>query len=185
MLVASLSYTEDKSPGSAAGQDQAIVPDVPFNEKEFEPYKRKGTGTVSGQAFLASRNKEARYNPGGFVVLVPVTPYTAAWFGKALPHTRNCHHIKGDEEEEALKTCIEHLKDFLWPSDQRIKPYVRVTRSNPVGEFVFSKIPPGKYYIAAIILWPVPQESTPAGGIAVASVEVEPGEHVQNVIVSY
>jgi len=145
MLVTSISYGEDKDPGSAFGQAQEIAPYVPFNEKEFEPYKRNGTGTISGQAFLVSQNNEAHFNPGIHVILVPVTSYTAAWFGKALPRSRNCHHIELNDEHEAFKSCIEHLEHFLRPTDQRIEPYVRLTRSNPSGEFVFSKIPPGKY----------------------------------------
>ena len=45
-------------------------------ESEFLPYAGTGTNTVTGQAFLKTRDGEVRFGAGCEVVVVPVTSYT-------------------------------------------------------------------------------------------------------------
>src|SRR5689334_7966802 len=65
---------------------------APFKESEFAPYekKKKGTSSISGQAFLVTRGKEVKYQPGGDVALVPETSYTREWFEKYVRKQGAC-----------------------------------------------------------------------------------------------
>lgn len=162
---------------------EPIQPEVVFDEKEFALYFKKGTASITGQAFLPTMGEEARYNPGGFVYLVPATKWTEAWFRKAAPEKRGCKGTTAEPEESQIAACKRYLERFILPDEKRVGPYVRVTRMNPNGHFWFSKLPPGKYYITTVITWPAGGQ--PNGGIAMAYVEVEAGEHVSDVIASY
>jgi hypothetical protein len=69
-------------------------------------------------------------------------------------------------------------------NDRRLFPYLRFTRTSPMGHFWFTKVPPGRYFIATVITWEVGFNIPVLGGLAWAVVEVEPGEQVANVMVT-
>src|SRR5436309_10636531 len=127
-----------------------------FDEKEFEPYnnKNKGTASIAGQAFLVTRSKEAKFEPGGSVLLIPVTSHTEGWFEEYVLRQGSCTALKGErspEKEHGL--CRKQMLEYARPRDKRLDSYLRSTRANPTGHFWFSRLPPGQYFITAPITW--------------------------------
>ncbi len=185
----------------ALGQDtQAQPPAVaslpslsiqaPFIEQEFVPYekkKKKGTASISGQAFITKGNKEVRFQPGGDVMLVPKSPYTREWLEKYVQKQGSCvvepsadPTLSKDEKECGLP----HHIFALLVNDKRLVPYLRFTRASPTGHFWFNKVPPGRYFIVTVITWEAAFNIPVSGGLAWASVEAEQGEQVANVMVT-
>jgi len=163
---------------------------APFIEQEFAPYekkKKKGTASISGQAFITRGNKEVRFQPGGEVMLVPESPYTREWFEKYVQKQGSCvvepsadPTLSKDEKECGLPP---HIFALL-VNDKRLFPYLRFTRTSPTGHFWFNKVPSGRYFIVTLITWEAAFNIPVSGGLAWASVEAEQGEQVANVMVT-
>jgi len=163
---------------------------APFIEQEFAPYekkKKKGTASISGQAFITRGNKEVRFQPGGEVMLVPESPYTREWFEKYVQKQGSCvvepsadPTLSKDEKECGLS----HHIFALLVNDKRLFPYLRFTRTSPTGHFWFNKVPSGRYFIVTLITWEAAFNIPVSGGLAWASVEAEQGEQVANVMVT-
>lgn len=189
---------------AALGQESQVPPpsapslpplsiQAPFNEQEFAPYerkKKKGTASISGQAFMVTEGKDVKYQPGETVALVPETSYTREWFEKYVQKQGLCSFARSTDYKALSKDQIdcEIPQHYFWVflGDKRLVPYVRITRTNPTGHFWFNKVLPGRYFIATVITWEarLELELPVAGGLAWAFVEVEPGEQVANVMVS-
>lgn len=102
-----------------------------FNESEFLPYAAYGSGTIQGQAFLKTRGGDVRYGAGNTVSLIPVNAYSKeVWQASLLGEVA--------------------VKDPRW-----IK-YVRECVADGSGNFEFTKIPAGEYYLECPIFWEVP-----------------------------
>jgi hypothetical protein len=107
---------------------------APFEESEFAGYGSAGSATVSGKLVVTSSNgmvhladdgnAEDRHD-GTFITLLPVAAYTREMVDREL----------GDGE-------------YLAPSDPRLHKYVRLTRTDAEGNFVFKQIPAGEYFVA-------------------------------------
>lgn len=176
-------------PSSAPPQPPLSI-QAPFKEQEFGPYekKKKGTASISGQAFLVTRGKDVKYQPGEMVALVPKTSYTGEWFEKYVQKQGSCAFARSEDDEALSKDQKEcglpmHIF-FVFLADERLSPYVRFTRSSPSGHFWFNKVPPGTYFITTVITWKVGLNGPVTGGLAWSVVEVEPGEQVANVMVT-
>ena len=102
-----------------------------FNEAEYTQYFEPGTGTISGEACLWTRQGELMKVPERGVFLWPATRYVT-------------EHL----EKEILE------RDTLWfAPDSRIYKYRRETRSDKAGRFEFEKLPPGDYYLTCLFDW--------------------------------
>lgn len=112
----------------------APLPD--FDEAEYTPFEKAGTGAIVGLA--GYKTKEGIYAglPGTEVTLDPVTSYSRAWWeGPAL------------------------LSDKL-PPDPRFEAHRRTTTLDSDGEFRFDGLPTGTYYIRTkVTAWNRPVES--------------------------
>lgn len=170
------------APEVSGAMEESIHLDAQFKEKEWAPYQKKGTASISGQAFLTTMGEEARYNPGGLVILLPVTVYSQEWFEKVRPFDQNCNGIPAGPVDSIVPACRRHLGEFIVINDERLLPYLRQTRMNPNGHFWFYQLPPGKYYILSAITWHY--QASVYGGIATAYVEVGANESVSNLIVT-
>ena len=102
---------------------------VPFNEAEFAGYGGPGSGTVTGQ-LTAYYDGEAHRGDGTPITLMPVTPYTREIVDREL----------GDGV-------------YLSRPDARFKKYIRVTTSDHQGGFVFTRVPPGEYFVLGEASW--------------------------------
>jgi hypothetical protein len=122
-----------------------------FNESEFAPYDGTGSSTIMGQAFLKTVGGEVRYGAGCQVVMVPVTSYSTEEYERAI--------IRGERLE---------------PPDSSYATYVHTTIADGNGNFEFSEIPSGGYYLACLIQWEYQTENglTPTGGTVYGRVSV-------------
>lgn len=126
-----------------------------LNEKDLVPYKQKGRGTLTGQAFLASPSGKAITQAGAPVHLIPITPYTRYWFDRNV-RTTSCATTEPPASAETAAAphpptdCPQEALTRL-QTEKRLAPYLRTTRANPTGHFWFTKIPAGRYYIVSLI----------------------------------
>lgn len=128
-----------------------------FDESEYAPYAKPGTGSISGQAFLKTRGGDVKYGAGNEVVLNPVTTYSTEWFQQAVLQNRR-----------------------LKPADARTDNYHWVTIADGQGNFRFDNLPAGEYFVACGIAWQVGASAT--GDWVHARVTLREGEHVERVI---
>ena len=109
---------------------------VPFDESEFAAYRGSGAGTVTGQLVIRSDNgAEHVGNFGGsiagvHVTLIPVAAYTKEMVEREI----------GDGEN-------------LGASDPRFQKYVRLTKTDGNGHFVFDQIREGEYFVSGLGEW--------------------------------
>lgn len=106
---------------------------VPFEESAFAGYGSAGSATVSGKLVVTSSNgrvhlahdgnEEDRID-GTVVTLLPVAAYTREMVDRELG-----------------------AGEYLVSSDPRFHKYVRLTRTDAEGNFVFKQIPAGEYFV--------------------------------------
>lgn len=109
---------------------------VRFDESEFAAYRGPGSGTVTGQ--LAVRSSNGAEHVGNFggsiagvpVTLIPVTAYTKEMVEREIGNGEN-----------------------LGASDPRLEKYVRVTKTDGNGDFVFNQVPEGDYFVSGLSEW--------------------------------
>jgi len=197
VLIAALLENDPVALGQETQAQPSSVPSLPslsiqapFIEQELAPYekkKKKGIGSINGQAFIATRSKEVRYQPGGDVMLVPESPYTREWFENYVQRQGSCvsdTSAEGARSKDQKECDLPHRIFDLFVNDKRLFPYLRFTRTSPTGHFWFNKVPPGRYFIVTVIIWEVGFNIPVLGGLAWAVVEVEPGEQAANVMVT-
>jgi len=128
---------------------------TPFVESEFRPYAAEGTATVTGQAFATTRDGEKVHAAGNEMYLIPVTDYTREWYRVGVVQGKPVGRF-----------------------DERIYPYLRFARAGDMGQFEFTNIPEGQYYVATDMSWrESSQEVRHATACAVAY--VKEGETVE------
>lgn len=101
--------------------EKAIV----FSAAEHQPYAAKGTAAIDGEGFLRRPNGWLARCSGGYVYLVPATPYFREWMQI---------YIKGGSVANAKELSGAH------------QSAMRKTQCDMQGRFSFSDLPPGKWY---------------------------------------
>lgn len=123
--------------GTLAGCAQPPQPpyqrQAQFIESEYLSYAGKGTGRLSGQAFTKTRGGDVKFAAGNTIYLNPVTTYSKEWFANGIKANRN-----------------------MSPPDERAREYRREAIADGNGNFEFSDLPAGDYYVATGIFWEVP-----------------------------
>ncbi|MDH5740384.1 MAG: hypothetical protein OEY77_08670 [Nitrospira sp.] len=174
-------------PVSAAEPAPANPP--PLNEKELFPYKPKGRGTATGQAFLSSASGKALTQAGVPIYLIPRISYTRDWFDRNV-RVSSCTSTNDAPSPDSLAapvSPVDCLRDTLSHilTDKRLAPYLRTTRANPTGHFWFSKIPAGRYYIVSLLEGGSgAHQDERQRGIAWATVDLDVGEKATNLVVT-
>jgi hypothetical protein len=97
-----------------------------FDYSEHKPYAEPGENAISGQAFLTQQGSSVVTCAGSRVLLLPATSYYREMFA---------HIIAGSEPEPP---------DTPYPS---LKSMIRRTECDAQGNFWFSEIPDGKWFI--------------------------------------
>jgi hypothetical protein len=105
---------------------------VPFDEAALAGYRGPGTGTVIGQ-LVATDEGVAHPGEGVPITLIPVTAYTREMVDRIL----------GDGEN-------------LTASDPRFRKYVRKADADHQGNFVFTQVPAGEYFVSGEASWDRP-----------------------------
>lgn len=129
-----------------------------YDPAEYARYAGSGTARISGQAFAKTVGGDVKYAAGNTVWLYPVTSMTTEWYNTA---------IKGGKPMKA--------------GDERMMQHSRSTVADGSGNFEFSGLPAGEYYVVTQVSWGVatgmqffPIEST--GTALTAKVHVSEGE---------
>ena len=174
-------------PGTVAPA-KTLQPPV-FNEKDLFPYKQKGRGSLTGQAFLASPSGKAITQAGAPVHLIPITPYTRYWFDHNV-RTTSCPATEPPASSETAATprvqtdCSQEALTRL-QIEKRLAPYLRTTRANPTGHFWFTKVPSGRYYLVSLIDEGAgPRQEERLIGLAWLTIELDAGEKLTNLVVT-
>lgn len=125
-----------------------------FDEAAFRWSQEKGTAKIVGQAFLKTRAGDVKYGAGNTIRLLPVNDYTT--------EVRRRGTIAGER---------------ILP-DPRMEQYVISAVADGSGNFEFTDVPAGNWYISALITWEVPTSNglRKTGGVAYATVTVRDGE---------
>jgi len=105
--------------------------------------------------FLGSPSGKAITQAGALVHLIPVTLYTRHWFDQSV-RTASCsakENPTSDESTAAPSSFTDCAHEALTrlQTEKRLAPYLRTTRTNPIGHFWFTKIPAWRYYIVSLI----------------------------------
>jgi|CXWL01.1.fsa_nt_gi hypothetical protein len=131
-----------------------------FQLEDYIPYQAKGTSTLSGEAFVVMPSGEVRFGAGVTIRLIPATAYGKEFLDLDLIR----------EEEYTTP-----------PLDERIYSAIRSTQADSKGQFSFSGIPSGNYFLYTAIYWDVPARgrgfyASRTGGRIWKSVAVANGE---------
>jgi hypothetical protein len=135
---------------------------VAFNETEFTAYGRTGTAQFVGQAFWKQGGGGVVYAAGEVVKLIPANGYTSEWWQKQF--------LEGKKLESASPEVAA-----------RIASYERSTMADGTGNFEFSGLPAGDYYVITQKTWYVASYGTQGGPFGM-KVSILPGERKKVVV---
>lgn len=102
---------------------------TPFHEQDFADFTQTGTSYISGQAFLTTQGGEVKYGAGRTVRLIPLTKYTV-----------ELDSVDGDSRMRP-------------PPGVNLDQFVRKTIGDGSGNFAFSQVPAGDYFLECPIYW--------------------------------
>ena len=148
--------------GSMVVAGCVVQQSVSFNDGDFQGFKGSGLATITGHAFLTTREGNVISGAGRAVELTPSTPYTKERFA------------------------IARSGRSASPPDERLAQYVRTTVADYRGDFAFRDIPPGEYLLSCWITWLDPSayqvSLTPKSEEMLATVTVAAGESAKVVL---
>lgn len=128
---------------------------VPFNDAEYARLPESGTGVITGQVFMKTVGGDVKYGAGSPVNLFPVTSYSEQWYDVMF---------------------VQH-KQLAEPNPKANK-YFRTVQADGNGNFQFSDIPPGDYFINSVVQWQAPTQFglSNQGGMLANRIKVENGK---------
>ena len=132
-----------------------------FRPEDYVKYQAQGTATLSGEAFVRTREGDDRYVAAQSVMLIPETAYTL---------------------EVIDYDFMKAKKEIDPPLDQRLYAAIRTTQADSRGRFAFSNLPSGTYILYTTIYWEAPEYSrygpysSSIGGPMVKTVTIKDGE---------
>jgi hypothetical protein len=134
-----------------------------LNEAEYLPYRERGTGSISGQAYLKTAAGVMKTAHSDRVMLTPVTTFSTDYFDRVVLHGEDASAEKDSRE-------------VWW-----------VTVADGEGRFRFDALPAGEYYVTCKIVAMVPArwfwgDPHPSETVAWAKVKLAPGEHAEVVV---
>lgn len=139
-----------------------------FHAEDYKPASDKGSGRITGQAFLRTRGGDVRTAAGQQVVLYPATDFT--------------------RELSAFLAVGISPAEFPAPSWKypfapggRLHPFTRSYQADANGNFEFTDVPAGEYIVGTEVSWQVGY--APQGGFICKEVKIGDSE-TQRVIVT-
>lgn len=152
--------------------EQARTPTLTvYDPAETAHIHESGPNEVRGQAFLTQRGGDVVTCASQPVLLIPASTY-------AKERVRN---IYGTIDEPARAIRLVDDPDARYLKDQRI------TVCDAQGNFVFSSLPDGEYFVATRVTWEAPSAYysglTTQGGPVMAPVQLSGGE-TKRIIIS-
>ena len=99
-----------------------------FNQSQYDPYNEKGSARINGRLCITGIDGREKCPAEQVVVINPVTDYSTEWYER--------HWVNNE---------------FLAEPDARARKYMRVIKTGKGGWFTFVDLPPGEYYVGAVI----------------------------------
>ena len=117
---------------------QTVKVDTAFDPKAAEVIRKEGEGRIDGHAFIKQFDGKPMHAAGEYVYLIPATPYARERFaklygGKKFKEATNFSKVAGE--------------------DPRFAEYMRKTKAESTGRFIFEKVAPGEYFVATTVTW--------------------------------
>jgi hypothetical protein len=143
-----------------ASQPQPIVR-IPFPAAEYAALPASGTGVVEGQLFLKTIGGDVKVGAGSEIGLNPITSYSEQWYDASY-----------------------NKRAPLTSADERLERYVRLTQADGSGNFKFTGVPPGRYFVTGVVLWQSPSQFglTNQGGRLTNRITVTDGETTRTML---
>jgi len=168
-LLAACDTNFRSAPPASSGPKLAVL-SVKFDPKEANYIFDKGTGTISGRAFIKASDGTTKTAAGSSATLLPATRYAEqrvnAIYGSAGVATRKVKFSKGSD-------------------DPRYHVYTRTAAVGSDGNFTFGGLAAGDYFVTTGINWKTRDASGKSArrGIAlVKRVSVVNGETVKVIL---
>lgn len=138
-------------------------PTTKIRETEYDHYLEKGTGSLTGQAFLTQRGGGVVKAAGRTVTLDPATSTGNEWWGKS-------------------GKVYEHR--MLTPPSPGFAKARRKAIADADGKFKFTDLPAGKYYVRTEVTWDVVYHGV-QGGLVGQVVEINEDETTEVILNQY
>ncbi|RAU39285.1 hypothetical protein [Pseudomonas sp. RIT411] len=113
----------------------APQPRIAFPVAEYNALPKEGTGVVEGQAFMKTVGGDVKFGAGSEVTLNPITSYSEQWYR---------HYYE--------------LRSPLQAADTRQDSYILTTQADGSGNFKFTDVPPGRYFVTSTVRWQAPSQ---------------------------
>ncbi|RDL17054.1 hypothetical protein D884_03195 [Pseudomonas sp. URMO17WK12:I10] len=146
---------------ACATPNQQAVPRVPFPVSEYDALPKTGTGSLAGQVFMRTMGGDVKFGAGSDVHLQPVTAYTQQWY--------TVNYLEGRPLE---------------PADPRALQGTLVTQADGSGNFSFTNVPPGRYFLSSKVQWQAPTQFglLPQGGVVAKIVTISDGVQAREML---
>jgi hypothetical protein len=142
--------------------------DSPFNIDDVKFVKQVGTSTVTGTAFLRLVDGTLKNCAGFTAELLPVAAYSKERIVRTYGNDQQ-GQILMEQDPPKFKPDVPEYHDMLIKGacDQR-------------GEFTFSGVPAGDYFVVVFIIWDDASSTTPrkTGGGVMKRIHVAPESQV-------
>lgn len=154
---------------AAAVAGEPLKLDSTFNVEEVKFVKQSGTSTVTGTAFLKLANGTFKDCAGFSVELLPVAAYSKERIVKTYGNDQQGQILMEQNPPKFTHDAPEYHEMLIkGECDRR-------------GEFSFSQVPAGDYFVIAFIIWEETSGSTSrqTGGGVMKRIHVAPESHVE------
>jgi len=143
-----------------------IASTIPFSSDEVSFIRSSGSAEVTGQAFMRQNGGGVVTCAGQVVQLIPAGKFARERFAG----------IYGSEMGGKINVLQSASQDGLDPQ------YLALTKSESCdaeGDFAFSDIAAGSYYVVTSVTWTVGNQIIPEGGALAKLVDVKEGQKVR------
>ncbi len=112
---------------------------TPAQEAEYKPYVKQGTSRLSGQAFSVQAGGGVVPAAGRTITLVPATSIGKRWWLSLDRGYQSSYRLERD--------------NAITPPSVNFKKTRRTTIADMDGNFEFTGLPNGRYYVRTKITW--------------------------------
>jgi len=142
----------------AAGCSSTVSNVNTFNAAEASFINEEGKAKINGQAFLRRNDGLVVYAAGSEVFLIPSTAYSDERLNAIYQGKKSAHLFRN----------VKFENDSL-----EYKNYIKSTKADGEGEFEFSNVAAGTYYLTTQVYWtPDPNAIFPEGAKLLEKVEI-------------
>lgn len=151
--------------GAAEAKKKPPVPEPPVDVTQYEWSTKPGANTITGEAMLRTRGGDVKTCAGLAVYLLPVTDHSDAYARRAFLSTTKGIYVPP----------LFGKAPTLSPD---VDPYIKRKTCNSQGQFTFSALPDGEYYVVATVTWEAPTRygMSMQGGDVMTRTQVQGGE---------